>query len=63
MKIRLTKKDRHALLAMGFPPQTINNWTSGRVRPSRLSCEILKTLTGKTYSHGKKRTALAAKEG
>jgi DNA-binding transcriptional regulator YiaG len=42
------------LLDMGFPRQTINNWVSGRVRPSRLSCAILKVLTGKNYGTRKR---------
>jgi len=57
MKIHITKKTRQALLKMGFPRQTINNWISGRVRPSRLSCAILGELTGKVYTTKRRRAA------
>ena len=54
MKVHITKKTRRALLDMGFPRQTVNNWVSGRVKPSRLSCAILKVLTGKSYDRRRK---------
>ena len=47
MKIYISKKTRQALLDMGFPRQSINNWVSGRFKPSRLSLSILKELTEK----------------
>jgi len=50
MKIYISRKNRQALLDMGFPRQTINNWVSGRVKPSRLSLAILEQVTGRNYS-------------
>jgi len=49
MKIYISRKNRQALLGMGFPRQTINNWVSGRVKPSRLSLAILEQVTGRNY--------------
>ena len=57
MKIRITKKTRKALLDLGFPRQTINNWISGRVHPSRLSRSLLRELTGKDYTPKRRRAA------
>jgi len=59
MKIYISRKTRQALLDMGFPRQSINNWASGRVKPSRLSLSILKEITGKDYTP-KKREGKAA---
>jgi len=50
MKIYISRKTRRALLDMGFPRQSINNWVSGRVKPSRLSLAILEQVTGRNYS-------------
>ena len=50
MKIYISRKNRQALLIMGFPRQTINNWVSGRVKPSRLSAAILEQITGRSYN-------------
>jgi len=50
MKIYISKKTRQALLDMGFPRQSINNWVSGRFKPSRLSLSILKEITQKNHS-------------
>jgi hypothetical protein len=50
MKIFISRKTRRALLDMGFPRQSINNWVSGRVKPSRLSLAILKEITGRDYT-------------
>jgi len=41
MKIYISRKTRQALLDAGFPRQTINNWISGRYKPSRISKTIL----------------------
>ncbi len=44
MSVHISKKIRRALLDMKISRQTINNWTSGRVEPSRLSYALLKSL-------------------
>ena len=47
MKIYISKKTRQALLDMGFPRQTVNNWSSGRFKPSRLAREKLAKIMEK----------------
>jgi hypothetical protein len=47
MKIYISKKTRQALLDMGFPRQSINNWASGRFKPSRLAREKLAKIMEK----------------
>jgi len=47
MKIYISKKTRQALLDMGFPRQTVNNWASGRFKPSRLAREKLAKIMEK----------------
>jgi hypothetical protein len=47
MKLYISKKTRQALLDMGFPRQTVNNWASGRFKPSRLAREKLAKIMEK----------------
>jgi DNA-binding transcriptional regulator YiaG len=47
MKLYISKKTRQALLDMGFPRQTVNNWSSGRFKPSRLAREKLAKIMEK----------------
>jgi DNA-binding transcriptional regulator YiaG len=45
MKYYISKKTRKALLDAGFTIQSVNNWRSGRYKPSRVARQIiLKTL-------------------
>jgi hypothetical protein len=47
MKIYISKKTRQALLDMGFPRQTVNNWIAGRFKPSRMAREKLAKILEK----------------
>ena len=47
MKLYISKKTRQALLDVGFPRQTVNNWASGRFKPSRLAREKLAEIIKK----------------
>jgi DNA-binding transcriptional regulator YiaG len=40
-KLYISRKTRQALLDMGFPIQSINNWRSGRYKPSRLARQMI----------------------
>jgi hypothetical protein len=40
-KLYISRKTRQALLDRGFPIQSINNWRSGRYKPSRLARQII----------------------
>ena len=41
MKLYISRKTRKALLDAGFPRQSINNWKSGRNKPSRIARQVI----------------------
>ena len=41
MKYYISKKTRQALLDAGFTIQSVNNWRSGRYKPSRVARQII----------------------
>ncbi len=46
MKLYISKKTRQALLDAGFTIQSVNNWRSGRYKPSRVArMIIMKTVS------------------
>jgi len=43
-KLYISNKTRKALLEAGFPIQSINNWKSGRHKPSRLAKNAIEKI-------------------
>jgi DNA-binding transcriptional regulator YiaG len=41
MKLYISRKTRQALIDAGFPRQSVQNWQSGRYKPSRLAKQII----------------------
>jgi len=41
MKLYISRKTRQALIDAGFPRQSVQNWQSGRYKPSRLARQII----------------------
>ena len=49
MKIQLSVIEQKGLEAVGIRRQTLRNWMSGRITPSRTSAYILTQITGRDY--------------
>lgn len=54
-KLYISQKTRQALLDVGFPIQSINNWRSGRYKPSRLAREVITKILSQNIKGKRKK--------